>query len=73
MESDKGQVFLGVLCVFCAVVCIIASQMLERLVQIHCLLFRIHHAACDVGAVVRDTLHVGDQIAPHEASLDAAQ
>ncbi len=72
MESDKGQVFLGVFCVFSAVVVVVAAQMLEGLVQIHRLLFGITHAAGNVGTVVGDTLHVGNQVAPHEASLDAA-
>ena len=62
----------GIFRVFFSVELIVASEQFQGLVQIHILLFGIHNATCNVGAMVRNSFHIGNEIAPYKACFNTA-
>ena len=62
----------GIFRVFFSVELFVASEQFQGLVQIHVLLFGIHHTTCNVGAMVRNSFHIGNKVAPYKACFNTA-
>ena len=50
----------------------VRSDELERFVEVHIVLLDVDYTARDIRAVVGNSLHIGDEIAPNKACLDSA-
>ena len=67
LDNDSDRVLARILCVLFAKVSITFLQISDDLVGVHGMLTLVDDTHRDIGAMVADTLEVGQQVTPYEA------